>query len=138
MRIEHNDPGAKAYIGLRMKSGMGVKDEKRSEIALRNSLFIVCIYSEMEDGKEELIGFGRVVGDGGITFVVSDVMVDSRFQRNGLGTIIMQEIDKYLKENTYEDSYVCLIANSPADKLYNKFSFSYLSNDSCGMLRVQK
>ena len=135
MRIEYNMPSAKNYINLRVKAGMGKKDQNRAEIALKNSLFTISIY---EDNSENMLGFGRVVGDGGITYVISDIMVDPRYQCQGYGTIIMQEIDRYLSQNTYEDSYICLIANSPADKLYNKFKFSYLPDNKCGMLRDQK
>ena len=135
MRIEYNMPSAKNYINLRVKAGMGKKDQNRAEIALKNSLFTISIY---EDNSENMLGFGRVVGDGGITYVISDIMVDPKYQRQGYGTIIMQEIDQYLSQNTYEDSYICLIANSPADKRYNKFKFSYLPDNKCGMLRDQK
>jgi len=134
MRIEYNKPSAHTYISLRMKSGMGGKDQGRAATALKNSLFTVSIY---EDNGESLIGFGRIVGDGGITYIISDVMVDPKYQRQGYATIIMQEINQYLNQNTYEDSYICLIANAPADKLYSKFKFSYLPSNKCGMLRDQ-
>ncbi|WP_092245863.1 GNAT family N-acetyltransferase [Lacrimispora sphenoides] len=87
--------------------------------------------------KEKLIGFGRVVGDGGITYVVSDIMVDGEYRRRGYAEQIMQAIDRYFEENTYEDSYICLIANCPADLLYNKHRFEYLPDNRCGMLRNQ-
>ena len=135
MRIEYKIPSANNYISLRIKAGMGEKDQERAEIALKNSLFTVSIY---EDNSGSLLGFGRIVGDGGITYVISDIMVDPQYQRQGYGTIIMEEIDQYLSQNTYEDSYICLIANSPADKLYNKFKFSYLPDNKCGMLRDQR
>lgn len=132
MRIEYKRPSAGEYVNLRLKAGMGNKDLERAELALCNSLFTVSIYE-----NNNLIGFGRVVGDNGITFVVSDIMVDHDYQRQGYGMKIMQEIDTYLNQNTYEDSFVCLIANSPADKLYQKFKFSYLPDNRCGMLRKQ-
>ncbi|HWT74855.1 MAG TPA: hypothetical protein VN258_09090 [Mobilitalea sp.] len=50
----------------------------------------------------------------------------------------MKAIDNYLEVNTFEDSYVCLIANQPADLLYNKYHFEYLPDSKCGMLRRQK
>lgn len=112
---------------------MGSKDLKRSEIALQNSLFTVSLYDE-----DTLIGFGRVAGDGGITFVVSDIMVDKAYQRKGYAEQVMQAIDQYFDENAYEDSYICLIANQPADQLYRKHRFEYLPESKCGMLRNQR
>lgn len=132
IQVVYGAPSAEEYVSLRLRSGMGNKDLKRSEIALKNSLFIVALYDE-----EKLIGFGRVVGDGGITYVVSDIMVDKDYQRRGLAERIMNAIDGYFEENTHEDSYICLIANHPADILYNKHKFEYLPENKYGMLRNQ-
>jgi GNAT superfamily N-acetyltransferase len=132
IQVVYGAPSAGDYVSLRLRSGMGNKDLKRSEIALKNSLFIVALYDE-----EKLIGFGRVVGDGGITYVVSDIMVDKDYQRRGLAEQIMKAIDGYFEENAHEDSYICLIANHPADILYNKHKFEYLPENKYGMLRNQ-
>lgn len=132
MEIVYNAPTAEAYVSLRVRSGMGNKDIQRSKIALNNSLFTVSIYE-----NQKLIAFGRIVGDGGITYVVSDIMVDYDYQRKGLAEKIMNAIDDYFDKNTYEDSYICLIANHPADLLYKKHKFKYLDQNKCGMLRYQ-
>lgn len=133
IRLIYEIPTAKDYVSLRLRSGMGNKDLERSQIALKNSLFIVSIYD-----KNKLVGFGRIVGDGGITYVVSDIMVDENYRRKGLAESIMKQIDNYFEKNTYEDSYICLIANNPADLLYTKHRFEYLPENKCGMLRNQK
>lgn len=125
-------PTAQDYVSLRLRSGMGNKELKRSQTALEHSLFTVSLYDE-----EKLIGFGRVVGDGGITYVVSDIMVDFEYQRKGFAELIMEKIDDYFEENTYDDSYICLIANHPADLLYRKHQFEYLPKNKYGMLRKQ-
>lgn len=114
----YEPPTAQDYVNLRLRSGMGNKDLKRSQAALKNSLFTVSLYDE-----KRLVGFGRVVGDGGITYIVSDIMVDEEYRRKGFAEQIMGAIDKYFEENTHEDSYICLIANHPADKLYHKHGF---------------
>lgn len=132
MEIRYNSPSAMEYISLRLKTGMGAKDISKAEIALKNSLFIVSLWEE-----EKLIGFGRIVGDLGITYVVSDIMVDPDYQRKGLGKMIMKEINYYLEQNTDEYAYVCLIAKKPADRLYSQFRFEYAEPHSCGMIRKQ-
>lgn len=132
MDIRYSAPSAKDYISLRHRTGMGTKDLSKTEIALKNSLFIVTLWD-----KEKLIAFGRIVGDQGITFVISDIMVDPDYQRKGLGKMIMKEIDSYLEQNTDQHAYVCLIANRPADKLYSQFGFEYVEPNSCGMKRKQ-
>jgi GNAT superfamily N-acetyltransferase len=132
MNISFEKPSAEDYVDLRIRSGMGDKDIERSRIALENSLFTVSVYD-----AEKLIGFGRIVGDRGITYIVSDIMVDKNFQRQGFGDQIMKIIDHYLEENTFEDSFVCLIANHPADLLYRRYKFEYLPDNRTGMMRRQ-
>jgi GNAT superfamily N-acetyltransferase len=131
-KITYSAPSAIEYISLRLKTGMGTKDLLKTEIALKHSLFIVSLWND-----DKLIGFGRIVGDQGITYVVSDIMVDPDYQRNGLGKVIMREMVSYLNKNTDENAYVCLIANKPADKLYYQFDFDYVDPESCGMKRKQ-
>ncbi len=132
MDIRYNSPSATDYIALRVKSGMGAKDLSKAEIALEHSLFIVSLWD-----NDRLIGLGRIVGDQGITYVVTDIMVDPAYQRKGLGKRIMKEIDFYLEQNTDQNAYICLIANKPADKLYAQYKFDYVEPNSCGMLRKQ-
>ena len=133
MDIRYESPSAMEYISLRLKTGMGTKDLLKAEIALKNSLFMVSVRD-----NNKLIGFGRIVGDQGITYVVSDIMVDPDYQRKGIGKIIMKEIDIYLEENTDQYAYVCLIANKPADKLYSQYGFEYVEPQACGMKRKYK
>lgn len=130
MQLVNETPTAEDYVSLRIRSGMGDKNLERSRIALRNSLFTAALY----DGQK-LIGFGRIVGDGGVTYVVSDIMVDKDYQRRGYAEQIMTAIDGYLQEHAHVDSYICLIANQPADQLYHKHQFAYLPENKCGMLR---
>lgn len=132
MDIRYEGPSAKEYIDLRIKTNMGEKKLLNTEIDLANSIFIVSIW---EDDK--LIGFGRIVGDKGISYVISDIMVDPDYQGKGIGKTIMKEIDDYLEVNTDEDAYIILLAKKPADKLYSKFNFIYAEPESCGMRRKQ-
>ena len=134
IKISYDLPNSIDYINLRVNSGMGNKKSiERVNIALKNSLFTISLYDE-----KKLIGMGRIIGDGGISYAVTDIMVDKEYQGKGYGKLIMKEIDNYFSENTDEDCYIILIANLPADSLYSKFSFEYLPDSKCGMLRKQK
>ena len=134
IKISYDLPNSIDYINLRVNSGMGNKKSiERVDIALKNSLFTISLYDE-----KKLIGMGRIIGDGGISYAVIDIMVDKGYQGKGYGRLTMKEIDNYFCENTDEDCYIILIANLPADKVYLKFSFEYLPDNKCGMLRKQK
>ena len=98
--------------------------------ALEGTLFLVSVYEE-----DELIGLGRIVGDGGIAFIVCDIMVDKKFQRRGIANQIMEMIDQWFDENTHESSFITLLAKVPADKLYRKHHFCYHDENRVGMIR---
>lgn len=125
-------PTAAAYVHLREVSGMGSKTLAHSRQALSASLLTVSIYD-----AARLIAFGRVVGDGAISFVISDVMTDPAYRRQGLADRILSEMDQYFERQASQDSFICLIANKPADQLYLRHHFTYLDPERCGMLRSQ-
>jgi GNAT superfamily N-acetyltransferase len=112
---------------------MSPRESSKAEVGLKNSLFIVSVWDE-----EVLIGFGRVIGDLGMAYMVSDIMTAPEYRRKGIGKQIMKEIDCWLEQNTDRYAYVCLIADRPADRLYAQFGFEYTEPRSCGMKRKQK
>ncbi|MCT1905223.1 GNAT family N-acetyltransferase [Oceanobacillus sojae] len=130
-QIKYQTPDVDVFNGLRTEAGLSSKERKAIEIGLPNTLFAVSIY----DGHT-LIGMGRVVGDGGVVFHVVDIVVKPAYQGQGLGKRVMQEIMNYLDSHTYKGSYVSLIADIPADKLYEQFGFQYTEPNSVGMYRM--
>ncbi|UZD14843.1 GNAT family N-acetyltransferase [Virgibacillus natechei] len=119
------------YNDLRLEGGISGKSQETATIGLKNSLFAVCIYD-----KNTLIGMGRVIGDGEAFFQVVDIVVKPSYQGKGLGKMVMKEIMNYLDQNTYPGSYVSLIADDPANKLYEQFEFRYTYPGSHGMCRM--
>ncbi|MBY7145010.1 GNAT family N-acetyltransferase [Virgibacillus sp. NKC19-3] len=129
--IINEPPNPIAYIDLRLEGGISGKSEEAAAVGLKNSLFAVCIYD-----NKTLIGMGRVIGDGGAFFQVVDIVVKPSYQGQGLGKMVMKEITGYLDHNTYPGSYVSLIADDPANKLYEQFGFMYTYPRSHGMYRM--
>ncbi|ASK61537.1 GNAT family N-acetyltransferase [Virgibacillus phasianinus] len=129
--IIYEPPNPGEYNNLRLEGGMSGKSLEVATIGLKNSLFAVCLYQE-----SRLIGMGRVIGDGGAFFQVVDIVVKPSYQGKGLGKVIMKEIMSYLDQHTYPGSYVSLIADDPANKLYEQFGFRYTYPGSHGMCRM--
>lgn len=75
---------------------------------------------------------GRVVGDGGSFCQVVDICVLPEHQGQGLGKMIMQEIQRYLAALP-SSCYVSLLADGNADKLYAQFGFRDTMPHSKGM-----
>ena len=131
MEFTHKIPSVEAYNQLRVNAGMNsTKPHSEVEKALKGTLFLVSVYEE-----DELIGLGRIVGDGGIAFIVCDIMVDKKFQRRGIANQIMEMIDQWFDKNTHESSFITLLAKVPADKLYRKHHFCYHDENRVGMIR---
>ncbi|MDO4961465.1 MAG: GNAT family N-acetyltransferase [Eubacteriales bacterium] len=132
MEFSSKIPEIEEYNNLRIKSGKGHEaDPKMAERALNSSCYLIGAYDE-----GTLVGMGRVAGDGAITFVVTDIMVDKAYQRRGIADKIMDHIDEYLKEATDENSFVILSAKLPYDGLYLKHGFKQFDeNIRVAMLR---
>ena len=135
MEFTDRIPEPDDYNSLRLRSGMSktLHDPDRIVRALSNSAFICSVW---EQG--ELIGFGRVIDDGGICYSVNDIMVDRRFQRQGIADRIMSRIDGYLDTHADEKSFVTLVARIPADHIYARHKFEYIDPAKrFGMIRHQ-
>ncbi|MWV45387.1 GNAT family N-acetyltransferase [Paenibacillus sp. HJL G12] len=128
--VFHEPPAAEEYVNLRLKAGLSGKDIEASRRGLANSLFAVTLRLH-----GELIGMGRVIGDGGCMFHVVDIAVSPEHQGKGLGKKIMSEVTAYLDRNAVKGAYVSLMADVPADRLYQQFGFEHSAPASVGMYK---
>jgi GNAT superfamily N-acetyltransferase len=71
----------------------------------------------------EVIGMGRIIGDGGCFYTVVDIAVAPEYQGRGLGKRIMTALDAWLRENAEPSAYVTLVADGEARHLYAKYGF---------------
>lgn len=117
------------FIRLRDISGLSPRSREAAKIGLPNSLYGVQITF-----NDEVVGMGRVVGDGALNFEVVDVAVDPAHQGKGLGRMIMQNIMDYLDKTAQKNAYITLMADVPA--LYEKFGFKLSRPNSEGMYIV--
>lgn len=128
LKILHEAPSLEDYLALRRQAGLSERSREGAAIGLRNSFFTVSVYRE-----SELVGMGRVIGDGGCFMQVVDIAVRPDFQGQGLGKWVMGEIMEYLEREAPPKTYVSLIADVPADRLYLQFGFQYTQPRSQGM-----
>lgn len=120
-------PKPSAYIKIRKECGFGKVSLKQSETCLDNSLFLVSIYD-----SENLIGFGRVVGDGVLCFYIADVLVSPKMARKGIGKTIMKELMAYLRETANPLSTIALLATPDKEYFYSKHGFEVCPNKYFG------
>lgn len=122
-------PGADEYRALRVAAGLSAMSAEGAAIGLPASWSSVCV----RDG-EELIGMGRVVGDGGLFLWVVDIAVTPARQGEGWGRQIMQALMDEVHARAPARTMVGLIADGTAHRLYEKFGFRLVSPAAQGML----
>ena len=93
------------------------------------------MFSVVVEHERSAVGMGRLIGDGGCFVQVVDIAVDPRFQGHGLGKAIVSALTDYIANSLPPSAYVSLIADVPANKLYEKFGFKETAPKSLGMAR---
>ena len=79
MEFRYNKTKPVAYAKLALKCGRLKSNAKAVTAAIRGSLLTVGMYDE----HNELVAFGRMVGDGHILFLICDIMVDPYYRSFG-------------------------------------------------------
>ncbi|WP_232789341.1 GNAT family N-acetyltransferase [Sphingobacterium sp. UDSM-2020] len=122
------------YRFLRETCGLFPKSEKAATIALRNSLCSVIVLDT--NNQNEVIGMGRLVGDGGCHCQIVDICVLPAHQKKGLGKRIMQMLNDFIERELPSSCYVNLIADGNAYDLYAQYGFEPVWPKSRGMGKV--
>ncbi len=126
--IEKRTPGVDDYMRLRQTSGLTPFSRAAAEIGLEGTVFAVVVVVD-----SEVIGMGRLIGDGGCFFQVTDIAVQPNHQGRGLGKAIMTAIMEYVNTTLPVTAYVSLIADVPANRFYEQFGFKETAPRSMGM-----
>lgn len=131
MQIEYIEktPTATEFNMLTESVGWGTRGNNIIEEALKNTLYSLCVY----DG-DNLIGYGRIIGDKTIFLYIQDIMVIPEYQGKKIGTGIMnkllEQIDEYKKVNPDIRTY--LGASKRKESFYEKFGFVSRPNEELG------
>jgi GNAT superfamily N-acetyltransferase len=84
-------------------------------------------------GDGEVVGMGRLLGDGGWYFHVVDMAVLPAHQRRGLGDTILGALLDRVREVAPPGAYVNLLADPPGRRLYERHGFAETAPGSVGM-----
>lgn len=120
MIIKENVKNVEEFNSLYDAVGWGAYDEEISKKALDNTFYSISIYDE-----ENIIGYGRIVGDAICFLYIQDIMVTPEYQGKKIGTMVMnkllEKVEEIKKENPYLRVYVG--ASKDREKFYEKFGF---------------
>ena len=117
---------AKDFSIIRRLMGWSEKPEAQIEKALTNGLYSVVAL----DG-ENIIGMGRLVGDGALYWYVQDVVVLTEYQGKGIGKQIMKQLINYITSNSLPNTAITigLMAAKGKEGFYKKLGFRSRPNE---------
>ena len=121
MQVEYvNTLSIDDYNDLRKTAGWREVSNRKAEIGLKNSNFIV-----VATVNKKPIGMARIDGDGGYFTLVVDVVVVPQWQKKGIGKNLMKQIMAYINQNILEKEsiFVSLIAAPNRESFYEQFGF---------------
>lgn len=124
-------PPAGDYLRLRVAAGLSRKSPEGAAMGLANSWHAVVVRH-----GGEIVGMGRVIGDGGLFFMVVDIAVEPAHQGRGLGKAIMAALVERLRAAAPSRAHVALIADGEAHRLYAQYGFTLTAPGGVGMQMV--
>ena len=117
--VKEEIPSIQTYIDVRLRAGLSRKSEEAAERGLPNTIYGVVVYAD-----DSPVGIGRIVGDGGCFYEVTDIAVVPEHQKKGVGVLIMEALVAYLRSNAPSTAYVSLMADHGTPHFYEKFGFT--------------
>lgn len=123
-----NDLLVEEYNELVKSVGWKSKNENIVKKAIESSSVVKKVVIE-----NRTIAMGRAIGDG-MSYLISDVVVNPKYQGKGLGKIVMREILKEIRLLTCENQEcsVNLISINGKEEFYEKCGFTKVPYDYNG------
>ena len=125
IRLVDNILQAKDFIRLRIEVGLVEVPVEHARKALQNGIINV---SAIYNG--ELIGMGRLIGDGAMYWYLQEIIVLPQFQGKGVGTMIVNHLIDYAKANSISGEFTTIggVSAKGKEPFYEKMGFEIISN----------
>ncbi len=124
---------AEDFVRLRRETGFAEVPVEHARIALRNGLVNVSVLY-----CGELIGMGRMVGDGAMYWYLQEIIVLPEFQGKGIGTMIVNYLVDYAIKNSQTGKFTTIGGVSAKGKegFYQKMGFDVIPNGIKRMIEI--
>ncbi|NVK55324.1 MAG: GNAT family N-acetyltransferase [Alteromonadaceae bacterium] len=126
--LKEQAPTVLEFASIRTSVGWLNPELPALQASMNASLYWVSAYL---DGQ--IVGTGRVIGDGAMYYYVQDVIVHCNHQKRGLGSQIMQSINQYLTLNCQAGSTIGLFAAQGKENFYENFGFVSRDGQKLGL-----
>ena len=134
IRLVDNILQAEDFIRLRIDTGFAEIPVEHARKALQNGLINVsAIYND------ELVGIGRLVGDGAMYWYLQEIIVVPKYQRKGIGTMIVNHLVDYAKANSITGKFTTIggVSAKGKEPFYEKMGFEIISNGIKKMIEIE-
>lgn len=121
-------PDAATYCRLRTASGLAPRSLQAAQAGLPHTLYGVHVAHDTD-----IIGMGRMIGDGALFIHIVDIAVDPAHHGRGIGSAIIAALMNHIRATIPAETYVSLMANGEAWKLYERFGFADVLPAARGM-----
>jgi GNAT superfamily N-acetyltransferase len=118
VRLVERLPTVEEYERLVRAVGWANTNMEAVAAALWNTLYaVVAVEGDLA------VGMARVVGDGAMAFYVQDVVVIPEYQRQGIGTALMEAVMSYFRRSTPRRSAIGLFTGRNLGGFYERHGF---------------
>ena len=111
-------PSVDEYSRLIEAVGWKPRDILAVRSALDRSDYSVC--AEVEGNA---VGMGRVIGDGGLHYYLTDVVVVPAHQRRGIGSQIVGALTRFVEKVPFKNTWVGVFAVDGTAEFYARFGY---------------
>lgn len=119
MTVEINTLTPEMFLELYTSVGWEPPCIEQVRKALANTIATFTAYDDAQ-----AVGMVRLIGDGGMSFYIKDFAVIPSYQSKGVGTLLMESIEKYIKSITPDWAVSLeLISTKEAVPFYKKKGF---------------
>ena len=123
------------YLMLREKVNWRKLSNRQAELAIKN-----CLYNiKAVDADGNILGMGRIVGDGAVICYVQDLIVVPEAQNRGIGSKLLDALKAYVLSIKEQGSTMmfCLMCAKGREHFYEEHGFLSRPNDNLGPGMIQ-
>lgn len=126
MTVKTNELSAEVFLQLYTSVGWEPPGIGQVQKALENTIATFTAYD-----NDKAIGMVRLIGDSGMSFYIKDFAVVPAYQSKGVGMLLLNALEDYIKEHIAPDWAVSLelISSKEAVGFYQKHGFEEHSCD---------
>ena len=120
MTVKTNALSADLFLRLYTSVGWEPPCIDQVQTALSNTIATFTAYDDAAP-----VGMARLIGDGGMSFYIKDFAVVPEYQSKGVGTLLLNALEQYIREHIAPGWAVSLelISSKEAVGFYQKHGF---------------